>query len=562
MFAPKRSLKSKTRQSQETEELRAQLAEAKETLRAIREGEVDAVIVSGSKGEQVFSLVGAESIYRLIVETMKEAAFTITFEGQILYCNARFGEFIKRPTGQILGHRLQEFVDPHNRSSVDSLLIGVQDQPVKQRLVFADAEGCPVAAHISANVLNQPDELSICVVATDLRELENSTEMIHQLRRQKEALHESEQRFRSVLENSQDVIYRLNVQTGSFEYISPSAQAVTGFSSDELMALSAEETMAMIHPEDRPVLRAAWVRLDEAGQGEAEYRQWIKSGNYRWLSNCMSLTRDGSGRPLYREGSIRDITERKQQELEIKRANNELEERVHERTEQLRALAGELTLAEQRERKRLAKILHDHIQQLLVAIRYRVAVIRRDERDTIKQTAKEIEELIDQSIAASRSLTAELSPLVLQEGGLNAGLEWLTRWMADKQQLHVDLEMDTVEPLTETTKILLFESVRELLLNAVKHSKTRSARIHLKSAEGLLQLVVSDEGVGFDPKTLPHAGESGGGFGLFSISERLRLIGGKVEINSSPGKGSRFVLWVPTQDTTRISDVKKTNSAI
>ena len=448
MVPPKRSSKSKERITREVEELRAQLTEANETLRAIHEGEVDAVIVSGSKGERVFSLVGAESIYHLIVETMKEAAFTVTFEGKILYCNAQFGEFVKRPTEQILGRLLQEFVDPSNLSEADSLLISVQDQPVKQRLVFADAEGCSIPAHISANVLAQPDELSICVVATDLTDLENSTEMIQRLRQQQEQL---------------------------------------------------------------------------------------QAANKELAANAET----------------------------IKRANDELEERVRERTVQLRALASELTLTEQRERKRLAKVLHDHLQQLLVAAKCQVEVLGRDERDTVKNAVREISELIDESITASRSLTAELSPPVLHEGGLNAGLEWLAKWMADKQHLHVDLEMDAIEPLTEDTNILLFESVRELLLNAVKHSKTHSVRVSLKSAEGLLQLVVSDEGIGFDPKTLSPARAPSRGFGLLSIAERLQLLGGRVEIDSSPGKGSRFVLHVPvTQHTKRIAGRQNANSPV
>jgi hypothetical protein len=95
--------------SSEMEELRAQLAEAQETLRAIREGEVDAVIVSGSMGEQVFSLVGAESIYRLIVETMKEAAFTLTFDGKMLFCNASSANLLSGPWNR--------FLDAHYRSS-------------------------------------------------------------------------------------------------------------------------------------------------------------------------------------------------------------------------------------------------------------------------------------------------------------------------------------------------------------------------------------------------------------------------------------------------------------
>ena len=166
----------------ENEELRAQLAEAQETLRAIREGEVDAVIVSGTKGEQVFSLVGTDSIYRLIVETMKEAAFTVTFEGKILFCNAQFGRFVQRPLEQVIGHPLQEFVAQNNHAAAASLLIAAQRQPVKQRLVLQAADGTAVPAHVSANILNQADDVSICVVATDLTDLENSTDLIQQLR--------------------------------------------------------------------------------------------------------------------------------------------------------------------------------------------------------------------------------------------------------------------------------------------------------------------------------------------------------------------------------------------
>jgi len=110
------------------EDLRAQLAEANDTVRVIREGEIDAVIVPGINGEQVFSLVVAESIYRLTVETMKDASVTITFEGNILYCNAQFGEFVKRPIEQILGHNLREFMEPDDRSAADLLLLNVQDQ--------------------------------------------------------------------------------------------------------------------------------------------------------------------------------------------------------------------------------------------------------------------------------------------------------------------------------------------------------------------------------------------------------------------------------------------------
>jgi len=164
----------------------------------------------------------------------------------------------------------------------------------------------------------------------------------------------------------------------------------------------------------------------------------------------------------------------------------------------------------------------------------------------LEKATKEVEELLDESILASRSLTTELSPPILHEAGLNAGLEWLARRMAEKQGLFVDLSLKADAPaLAEDVKILVFESVRELLFNAVKHSHARSAAVSSRLVDRRLQVLVSDQGVGFDPETTPPAGEEGGGFGLFSIRERLELIGGRLEIDSAPGMGSRFVLTVP-----------------
>ena len=127
-------------------------------------------------------------------------------------------------------------------------------------------------------------------------------------------LRESEARFRSVLDSSRDIIYRLNVQTGRYEYISPSAHSVVGSILEELDDVDIESSLAMIHPDDLQAMRSFVARLEETGEGELEYRQRTRSGEYRWMSNRASLIRDTTGRPLYRNGNIRDITERKQAE--------------------------------------------------------------------------------------------------------------------------------------------------------------------------------------------------------------------------------------------------------
>jgi signal transduction histidine kinase/AmiR/NasT family two-component response regulator len=238
-----------------------------------------------------------------------------------------------------------------------------------------------------------------------------------------------------------------------------------------------------------------------------------------------------------------DITQWRRTEKELQGANESLAERAA----QLRALAGELTVSEQRERRRLARVLHDHVQQLLVAAKFRVAIVGRMGDELMQQAAAEIEHLLNESISAARSLTADLSPPVLQEAGLAAGLEWLSRWMADRHGLRVNMTVDKdLPPLDEDVQVLLFESVRELLFNAVKHAGVASANVSVRRiGEAELRIAVSDSGAGFDPASLRQGSQTGRGFGLISIRERLELLGGRIEIDSAPGNGSRFILTAP-----------------
>ena len=142
-------------------------------------------------------------------------------------------------------------------------------------------------------------------------------------------------------------------------------------------------------------------------------------------------------------------------------------------------------------------------------------------------------------------MSAELSPPILYEGGLSEGLEWLIRWMREKHRFRVDLSLGAVPELREDVKMLVFESVRELLFNAIKHAQASRAQVRLELVgEGKVRVTVSDEGAGFDPCRILPAGD-GGGFGLFSIRERIGLIGGRLEIDSAPGRGSRVTLTVP-----------------
>jgi two-component system, chemotaxis family, sensor kinase Cph1 len=149
-----------------------------------------------------------------------------------------------------------------------------------------------------------------------------------------EKLKESEARFRSVLENSQDVIYRFNLQTNRYEYMSPAIRAL-GFEPEELMAMSDDEVISRVHPDDRPDLLSVLSKINQTGKEWAEYRFRGNDDIYRWWSNQMGIIKDSEGKPLYRDGSVRDITKRKQAEIELKETLNNLEQLVEYRTKEL-----------------------------------------------------------------------------------------------------------------------------------------------------------------------------------------------------------------------------------
>jgi len=214
--------------------------------------------------------------------------------------------------------------------------------------------------------------------------------------------------------------------------------------------------------------------------------------------------------------------------------------------QQLRALAAALTMAEQRERQRLAQLLHDGLQQLLVAAKFRLGALERLPDQAVRDAAHEVGVLVSESIVSSRSLTYELSPPVLRQGGLVPALTWLVRWMEGTHGLEVRLKtVPDIPPIGEEVAILLFLATRELLFNVVKHAQVKVASVEVSSRATELRVLVADEGSGFDPKQLQVAGGTAAGFGLLSLRERLDLMGGHMEVDSAPGRGSRFTLVAP-----------------
>ncbi len=229
-----------------------------------------------------------------------------------------------------------------------------------------------------------------------------------------------------------------------------------------------------------------------------------------------------------------------------------LENRVRERTEaleaqteQLRQLTHELALNEQRERQRLASVLHDGLQQLLVAASLHLPTPDEEADPSLKRAR----ELLTEGIEACRSLSWELSPPWLADSTLAKALSWLGRWFADHH--HHDVSV-TVAPgfpeLREEVKMVLYSAVRELLLNSVKHSGVRQVQVSLRCPKGrAVEIEVSDQGQGFHPEAVFDSGEIRCNVGLPSVRERMAALSGRLSVRSAPGGGATFLLSVPVQ---------------
>jgi signal transduction histidine kinase len=321
------------------------------------------------------------------------------------------------------------------------------------------------------------------------------------------------------------------------------------------------------------------LRTPSSNGWENTFRIVRPDGTVGWIESRGQADRDADGHLVRITGLDLDVTERrraedvlqarrdeerdralqKQAEEALRLSHAELEqshaelERSHaeleQRTLQLRRLASQLTLAEQTARRQLASTLHDGLQQLLfttgITLDEMAKPHSQDDQVELLETARaELKEAME----AARTLSVNLFPPVLHLGGLPAALTWLARRTQEQYSVAVNVTADPrANPEESDLRILLFEATRELLFNAVKHAHVDRVDVHLALGPGdAIHIQVSDEGVGFDPTAKLHDENQGAlGLGLFSIEERLALLGGHLEIQSAPGKGSQFTLTLP-----------------
>ena len=366
-------------------------------------------------------------------------------------------------------------------------------------------------------------------------------------------LRESEEKLRFLGDNLPGVLL-YQIDTGEdgrerrFTYISRGVEQIHGVSVAEAM-VSPFAIYSQLYEEDcRPFAELERVAIENMTQFRAETRIKLPSGETKWIL-IVSAPRRSLNKHMVWDGFEIDITERKRLEDELLRYSETLEKAVAERTARLRHLAADLVQVEQRERRRLSDFLHDDLQQVLVAAMYGAEGILADMPEGAgEERARKLLGYVMESVGKVRAFSSGLTTPLLYVVGLVAALRELAEQMQARYGLRVDFDVgDMPDIADEAVRLQFFLAVRELLFNAAKHSGADTARLLGRYSEGRVEVTVADAGMGFDPGVV-LGGSPGCGYGLFSVGERIRDLGGVMRVESSPGGGTRVTVAMPVQD--------------
>lgn len=366
-------------------------------------------------------------------------------------------------------------------------------------------------------------------------------------------LQESRERFQSVLEHSLDVAFRRNFQTQRYDYLSPIIEQITGFSADEITEMNSEELLSLVHPEDRTRVTAAVETACRTGSGRLAFRFRKKSGEYLWMADHFTIQKDSEGRPLYRIGVMRDITEQR-------KAENALEEKRRMLSKKLFELEHS-----NRELSDYAYAVSHDLKAPLRAVRNYADFLLEDLEDQLTGEQKSYLEGMKKAISQGDELIRDLLDFSrigqVREAPEQVDLAELVREICDMLDLPEEAQVSVPEncpPLT-AERAMLRQIMSNLIGNAVKFNDSTVKKVDVWCRPALhrrMELLVEDNGIGIKERYREkifrvfqrlHAASvyEGTGIGLAIVRKAAAHLGGTVRVESTPGEGSTFIVNLP-----------------
>ncbi len=474
-------------------------------------------------------LQASEQRFAALFENAAMGIDLVDTAGHLIVHNPAVERFLGYSNEELRGRTFHEFSHPEDIdidvALFNELIANLRDyyQIEKQ---FITKDGRTVWGRLTVSVVRKK--------GGEPRFLIRMIEDITSRKRVEQALNESELKYRTVVEQATEGI--MVVQDYERKYYNAAFREMTGYSEEDY---ESNPFMTIIHPEDIGAIEEVYQALvsQQAEDAYSEFRIYTKSGDIKWLS-IHGTSIEWEGRPA---GMViaNDITERKH-----------WEEQIQSYQRQLKALASQLTLTEEQERRRIAAELHDQVGQSLAFSRMQIAAAKSAKSDDQREALlDETSETLKETIQDTRSLVFDLSSPLLNELGLNAAIsEWMEEHLEKQAGLEAELiEIGSEQHLSADMRAIVFRSVRELLNNVIRHARATCVRVTVEQTSTQVRITVQDDGVGFQPEKIVPGLTRADGFGLFSIQERMSDLGGSFTIQSAPGEGTQITLCLPNQ---------------
>jgi PAS domain S-box-containing protein len=538
------------------EQLRARLEEAEETIEAIRSGKVDALVVAGPRGEQIYTLHGADHSYRVLLEDMNEGAATLLADGSLLYCNKAFAEILKMPIEKVIGSSANDFVAPSDRQLFVDLLRSGEQANAKAEITFRPTDGIFVPVYCSISPVEIDEVRCLCLTATDLTDQKHHEEMIA-----------FEKLARSILEQAVDVLVVCD-QSGVIVQASQAAHELSGFNVlhrtfEEAFPLTFKDgtTLSCSVDSHSPgtfsvptCLKGHTVQNLEAQLHRSDGRQ------FDVLLSAGPLC-DSQQRVLGCLFTLNDISDRTLAEEALRQSEEKLRRQAQELEQQLIASGrlvslGEITASMAHEFNNPLGIVMGFTQDLMSETdpsdpHYRSLKIIDDE-------TKRCEKIIRDLLQFARPKSTDFCPtdvkqIVEKTLGLVANhlykqkIEAITQLEEDLPKIYAD-----PQELEQVLVNLYFNAIDAMPEGGML---TVSAKLSLGAPGGPQEvaITVSDTGFGIPPEDLPKIFQpfftarkkSGLGLGLPICDRIIKNHGGRIKVESQPGQGTTFEIYLP-----------------
>lgn len=551
--------------------LRQRLREAEETLEAIRNGEVDALVVSRPEGDQIFTLKSADYSYRILVETINEGAATLNPDGHIIYANRQFAEMLQTSLERLIGTFVCDYVEAADMDIFMALLEQGRLGGAKGEVRLRNRHGAVVPAYMSLKSF-QLEEVpgAICLVVTDLSE-----------QKRQEIILAEEKLSKAIFEQVNSVIVVVDAEGRIIRASHEAHQLHPGLllqHFDQVLRLETCDRTPTIHGLQpcrqfsiTPILKGrAYHSLD------VRHFPSNTQGHLAMLLNAAPL-RSSQGEIMGAVVALTDITDLKLAEEALHLAKKTLEQRVQQRTAELqsmviqlqeevekrreaeesleesearlRLLTSRLFTAQEKERGRLALELHDDLGQSLMVLKMQLRTIQKKLFQEGSETMVSLEQplnYINEIIERVRRLSQNLRPEILEELGLAAAVKHLFREFSG-QGVQVTLDLDDIRGLfSEEAQLNIYRIFQESFSNIAKHAQASQVSVSIKRNFGHVTFQIEDNGRGYEADMNGNSAKRS--LGLTALDERTRMLGGFLNIWSQKGQGTKITLVVPIQD--------------